>query len=96
MTDPILPDSPVPRAKMTVMALQAALLVTSLAVLEPLPVPPQNWGDLLFNGSELGKAAALAASANRSVPKKSILIRDLELRRRSQRDEEDLVIEKTV
>ena len=84
MTDPILPDSPVPRAKMTVMALQAALLVTSLAVLEPLPVPPQNWGDLL-NSSELGKAAALAASAKKSVPEKSIMICDLEIRRRFKR-----------
>ena len=80
MTDPILPDSPVPRAKMTVMALQAALLVTSLAVLEALPVPPQNWGDLLSDSSELGKAAALAASARRRVPEKSILIWCLELR----------------
>ena len=82
MTDPILPDSPVPRAKMTVMALQAALLVTSLAVLDPLPVLPQNWGDLLSDSSALGKATLLAVSAKRSVPKKSILIYDLGLQKR--------------
>lgn len=81
MTDPMLPDSLVPRAKMTVMALQAALLVTSFAVLEPpvLPPPPgkpgkENAGDLLEGGSELGRAMAPAASARRSVLEKSIMM----------------------
>ena len=88
MTEPMLPDSPVPRAKMTVMALQAALLVTSFAVLEPLPpvLPPppgkpgkenvgkENAGDLLEGGSELGRAMAPAASARRSELEKSIMM----------------------
>ena len=81
MTDPTLPDSPVPRAKMTVMALQAALLVTSFAVLEPLPPKPpnvgkENAGDLLDSGSELGRVVAPAASARRSVLERSIVMSD--------------------
>lgn len=88
----MLPDSPVPRAKMRVMALQAALLVTSIAVLEPPVLPPpvlpppgkpgkenvgkENAGDLLVGGSELGRAMAPAASARRSVLEKRIMVSD--------------------
>ena len=85
MTEPMLPDSPVPRAKMTVRGLQTAL-VTSLAVLElipPVPPPPpgkegnvgmENWGDLLL-GTSAGKAIALAASARRMEMESSILFK---------------------
>lgn len=66
MTEPMLPRSLVPRAKMTVRALQGALLVMSLAVLVVLPLPPLeppppqgqvNWG----------AAVAVAARVRRRV-----------------------------
>lgn len=76
MTEPMLPGSPVPRAKITVMSLQAALLVTSLAVLEPLLGKPgkEDWADRLVGRLGLGTAMALAASIREMVLEKNMLI----------------------
>ena len=66
MTEPMLPRSLVPRAKMTVRALQGLLLVMSLAVLVllllPLEPPPPPQGQVNW-----GAAVAVAARKRRRV-----------------------------
>ena len=76
MTEPILPCSPVPRAKMTVMFLQEALLVTSLAVLDPVvkppPVDPPDPPPPIGNPGKDGKLKAGAAAADLFVGGKAL------------------------
>lgn len=92
MTLPMFPLSPVPRANMTVIALQGALLVTSFAVFELLPVPPPPppggkvgnvkagaaAASLFEGGKALGSAVVVTAKARKIELVKSILIESVE------------------